>query len=283
MRVSAIQLGYGDDESADARRERATALVRAEADADLIVLPELWAPTGFGYQNWGRSAETLDGPTVTAMRALAREVGTHLHMGSIIEATPEVLDRLASVDCDVSALPELPDGERGLWNTSVLIGPDGEIIATYRKIHRFGFGSGEPKLLEPGEDVVVAPITVGGRTVRLGLATCYDLRFPELFRALLDAGAEVVAVPAAWPAPRVDHWSLFARARAAEDFIAVIACNSAGTHAETQMGGHSAIIDASGDVLASADFEETVIRADIDLDAVAERRSSFPALADRRL
>ena len=205
MRISGIQLGYDDDETLEDRVRRVSDLVRTQRAADLIVLPELWPSTGFGYRRWGAAAQTLEGPVVTAMREVAREVGSHLHMGSFIEATPEALDRLASVDHDVTALPELADGERGLWNTSVLIDPAGDIVATYRKIHRFGFGNGEPRLLEAGEDIVTADIEVDGRTVTLGLATCYDLRFPELFRSLLDQGAEVFVVPAAWPAPRVDH------------------------------------------------------------------------------
>ena len=283
MRISGIQLGYDDDETLEDRVRRVSDLVRTQRAADLIVLPELWPSTGFGYRRWGAAAQTLEGPVVTAMREVAREVGAHLHMGSFIEATPEALDRLASVDHDVTALPELADGERGLWNTSVLIGPAGDIVATYRKIHRFGFGNGEPRLLEAGEDIVTADIEVDGRTVTLGLATCYDLRFPELFRSLLDQGAEVFVVPAAWPAPRVDHWSLLSRARAAEDFCAVVAVNTAGFHSKTQMGGHSVILDASADVLAEAGEAETIITADLDLESIRERRSAFPALGDRRL
>ena len=283
MRISGIQLGYDDDETLEDRVRRVSDLVRTQHTADLIVLPELWPSTGFGYRRWGAAAQTLEGPVVTAMREVAREVGAHLHMGSFIEATPAALDRLASVDHDVTALPDLADGERGLWNTSVLIDPAGDIVATYRKIHRFGFGNGEPRLLEAGEDIVTADIQVDGRTVTLGLATCYDLRFPELFRSLLDQGAEVFVVPAAWPAPRVDHWSLLSRARAAEDFCAVVAINTAGFHSKTQMGGHSVILDASADVLAEAGEAETIITADLDLESIRERRSAFPALGDRRL
>lgn len=284
MRVSAIQLAYTDEDSQQTRIERAARLVRAQHGSDLVVLPELWSPGGFSYRDWGPRAESpTDGPTVTALAQAARDIGAYVHIGSVIEGSETALARLAEYDHDVTALPELPDGERHLWNTSVVVSPAGEVIATYRKIHRFGFGSGEPKLLEAGEDIVTVPLEVDGRTVSLGLATCYDLRFPEMFRALLDAGAEVVAVPAAWPAPRVDHWSLFARARAAEDFMAVIACNTAGFHSRTEMGGHSVIVDASGTVLAEAGGDETVIVADIDIDTIHSRRESFPALADRRL
>ncbi|GAA4283599.1 carbon-nitrogen family hydrolase [Brevibacterium daeguense] len=284
MRVSAIQLSYTDEDSQPARIERAVQLVRAQRGSDLVVLPELWSPGGFSYRDWGRRAETVEsGPTVQALSAVAREIGAYVHLGSILEADAEALERIAAHDYDVTAMPELPDGSRGLWNTSVVVSPAGEVVARYRKIHRFGFGSGEPKLIEAGQDIVTVPLDVDGRTVTLGLATCYDLRFPELFRALLDAGAEVVAVPAAWPAPRVDHWSLFSRARAAEDFFALVACNTAGYHAGTEMGGQSVIVDASGSVLAEAASDETVIVADIDIDAIHERRRSFPALHDRRL
>lgn len=283
MRISGIQLGYDDDETLDDRVARVGDLVRTQHAADLVVLPELWPSTGFDYRRWGAAAQTLDGPVVTAMREAARDIGSYLHMGSLIEATPEALARLESVDHDVTRLPAIPDGERGLWNTSVLIDPAGEVIASYRKIHRFGFGNGEPKLLEAGEDVVTAPIEVDGRTVTLGLATCYDLRFPEQFRALLDAGAEVFVVPAAWPAPRVDHWSLLARARAAEDFCAMVAVNTAGFHSRTQMGGHSVVLDASANVLAEAGPDETIITADLDIETIHTRRTSFPALGDRRL
>lgn len=283
MRVSSIQLAYSDDEPMEDRVARAAQLVRSQHGADLVVLPELWAPGGFSYREWGHRAQAVDGPVVAAIAEAARDIGAYVHAGSIIEASPEAATRLAEAGGDITTLPELPDELRGLWNTSVLLDPAGEVIATYRKIHRFGFGVGEPKVLAAGEDVVTAQIVVGGRPVTLGLATCYDLRFPELFRALLDEGAEVVVVPAAWPAARVDHWSLLARARAIEDFVALIAVNTAGYHAKTQMGGHSVTLAADGTVLAEAGPDETILQAEIDLDAIAERRRSFPALGDRRL
>lgn len=284
MRVSAIQFSYTDSESPAERIARATALVEAERDSDLVVLPELWSAGGFSYREWGHRAESVEsGPTITAMRAAARTAGVYLHAGSVIEADDAAAARLAEVDGDVTALPDLAEGERGLWNTSVLIAPDGGIVATYRKIHRFGFGSGEPRLLEAGTEIVTAPIEVDGRTVVLGLATCYDLRFPELFRRLVDAGAELAVVPAAWPAARVDHWSVLARARAAEDLYPVVAVNTAGFHARTRMGGRSVILDSSAQVLAEAGEDETILVAEIDLEATAERRRTFPALDDRRL
>lgn len=269
MRIHVLQVGYGDDEPVAARVERVAQLVRAQAGADLVVLPELWAPGGFAYRTWDERAELLNGPTVTALADAARDLGAVVHAGSIVERAPD------GADADA-----LGATGRGLWNTSVLLGPDGERLASYRKIHRFGFGEGEPKLLEAGEDVVTASLPDG--TVA-GLATCYDLRFPELFRLLVDAGARLVLMPAAWPAPRVEAWQLLGRARALENQFVVVQCNTAGTHSGVTMGGRSQIVDATGTVLVQAGPDEEVIVADVDLPEVDRWREAFPVLADRRL
>ena len=146
---------------------------------------------------------------------------------------------------------------------------------------------------QAGEDVVTVDVPTtapsstsagpGAGTVRLGLATCYDLRSPELFRALLDDGAEVFVVPAAWPAARVAHWTLLGRARAVEDQAFVVQCNTAGTHARTEMGGRSQVVAPNGDVLAEAGTGEDVLVVDVDLGVVASTREAFPVLGDRRL
>ena len=150
-------------------------------------------------------------------------------------------------------------------------------------MHRFGFGSGEPVLLQPGEHLVTAPLEADGRTTTLGLATCYDLRFPEMFRGLLDAGAEVLVVPAAWPARRVGHWTLLGRARAIENQQVLVAVNTVGTHAGHAMGGHSQVVGPMGEVLGEAGTDEQVLVVDVDLEMVAAARKSFPVLDDRRL
>jgi predicted amidohydrolase len=174
----------------------------------------------------------------------------------------------------MGSLVERDDTGR-MFNTSVLLGRDGAVLATYRKIHLFGFGEGEPKLMTPGDEIVVHD--------GLGLATCYDLRFPEQFRRLLDAGSEVVLLPAAWPAKRVAHWRLLAQARAVENQSYVVACNTAGEHSGVPMGGGSLVVDPWGTVLAEAGTDEEVLVVDLDLALVARTRSSFPILADRRL
>ena len=266
MRVAVIQVAYGDDESVQARVERVAAMVRQQAGHDLVVLPELWAPGGFAYREWDERAEPVDGPTAQAMAAAARDAGVMLHAGSIVERP---------ADGETG-----PEG-RGLWNTSLVFTPDGELAATYRKIHRFGFGAGEPRLMDAGEDIVL--VDLPGGEGRAGLSTCYDLRFPELYRRQLDEGATAFIIPAAWPMARVRHWTLLAHARAIEDQCVVIACNTAGTHAGTEMGGHSQVIMPTGDAIAVAGSDEQVLSVDVDLGAVADYRESFPVLADRRL
>ena len=170
------------------------------------------------------------------------------------------------------------------------------MLATYRKVHRFGFGAGEPRLMEAGEDVVVVDLPAGdGPRVRTGLSTCYDLRFPEIYRRQVDAGAELFVVPAAWPAARVGHWSLLGRARAIENQAVMVQCNTAGTHAGHEMGGRSQVVSATGEVLAEAPGPgddrgadparagERVLSVEVDLAATTAYREAFPVLADRRL
>ncbi|MDV3221382.1 carbon-nitrogen family hydrolase [Intrasporangium sp.] len=285
MKVAVIQLAYGDGETVTDRTARVVDLVRAQAGHDLVVLPELWPAGGFDYRAWDDRAESIDGPIAQSLAAAARDAGVTLHGGSIVER----------------AEPTSADGH-GVWNTSLVFSPEGELVATYRKIHRFGFGEGEPTLMDAGDDLVVVDVPVApvasqgeeplpdttGRTdaassVAVGLSTCYDLRFPELYRALLDRGAEVFVVPAAWPAKRVAHWTLLGQARAIENQCVVIQCNTAGTHAGHEMGGHSQVVDATGTVLATAGHHEEVLSVEFDTGATHQWRQAFPVLADRRL
>src|SRR5215210_5499897 len=253
LRVHLIQLAYGDDESPAERRERVAGLVRAQAGADLVVLPELWPQGGFAYDRWEEQAEPTAGPSLQAISAAAADLGAMVHMGSFVER----------------------DDTGRMFNTSVLLGPDGGVLAAYRKIHLFGFGEGEPKLMTPGSEIVVHD--------GLGIATCYDLRFPEMFRGLLDRGALALVMASAWPEKRIAHWRLLAQARAVENQMFVVACNTAGTHAGVRMGGNSMVVDPWGVVLAEAGDDEDVLMVDIDLSSVPATRSSFPVLADRRL
>ncbi|ANS79859.1 putative amidohydrolase [Serinicoccus hydrothermalis] len=276
MRIAIIQLGYaeGADESVDARAQRVADLVRsAGAGHDLVLLPELWSAGGFASSEWEERSQDLSvldqgelPPALVPVAEATREIGAVVHTGSVVERT---------------AGP----GEEGrhLWNTSVVLDPQGRPCATYRKIHRFGFGGGEPKLMEAGGEIVVTDLPAPADGLRVGLSTCYDLRFPELYRLQLDRGAQVFVIPSAWPMARVEHWRLLLRARAVEDQCFVVACNTAGTHAGVEMGGHSAVVDPGGTVLAEAGAGEETLSVEIEDDAVARTREGFPVLADRRL
>jgi predicted amidohydrolase len=180
---------------------------------------------------------------------------------------------------------ESGDGDRGA-NTSIHVGPDGEVKATYRKIHMFDVEVGgkvykESAAEAPGEEIVLSE-TAGGTA--LGLTICYDLRFPELYRILAIRGAKVIAVPAAFTlATTREHWEVLLRARAIEDQAFMVAANQVGEHAPGyRSGGRSMIVDPWGVVLAQAPDKETYVIADLDLPRQEEIRRSLPSLANRR-
>jgi predicted amidohydrolase len=264
MRVAAVQLTSTAD--FDGNLERADRLTRAAAadGADLVVLPEKWSALGRADALLA-GAQPIDGPAVAWARATARELGIDLVAGSFSE-------RIA--------------GEERLRNTSVHVGPDGELCAAYRKIHMFdvtveGTVYLESEHEQAGDELVVSP-TAGG--VELGLSICYDIRFPELYRILAIRGARVFTVPAAFTVPTTrDHWEVLLRARAIEDQAFVVAANQIGEHAPgLRSGGRSMIVDPWGIVLAHAPDRECHIVADLDLAAQARIRRELPALANRR-
>ncbi|MEU9846737.1 carbon-nitrogen family hydrolase [Streptomyces sp. NPDC047985] len=257
MRASLIQIAVDPDESVDSRRQRAASLVSAQRGADLVVLPELWPVGAFAYDSFQGEAEPLQGPTHAIMAKAAADAGVWLHAGSFVERAP--------------------DGT--LYNTALVFTPEGERAAAYRKIHRFGFDQGEAVMMGAGEELV----TVGLPDTTLGLATCYDLRFPELFRGLVDAGAETLVVVAGWPERRRAHWTLLARARAVENQAYVLAVTTTGTHGGVPQAGHSIVVDPWGETLAEAGADEEVLSVEFDPGTVTTTREQFPALKDRRL
>jgi predicted amidohydrolase len=257
MRIAAIQLRVDDGEPASDRITRAAALVRAQRGADLVVLPELWVPGAFAYQGYQATASPLPGPAISAIAHAAREIDAHVLAGTVIEQ----------------------HGDH-LHNTAVLLSPGGDIVHTYRKVHLFGFDHGEAETLTAGDDV--STYAIPGFTT-LGMTTCYDLRFPELYRLLLDAGAELVVVPTGWPAARLEHWLLLTRARAVENQVFVVGCNQVGTQEGVELAGHSVVVDPWGRVLAEAGTEEETLIVEIDVALVAKTRAEFPVLRDRRL
>ncbi|MDH2390994.1 MULTISPECIES: carbon-nitrogen family hydrolase [Streptomyces] len=257
MRASLMQIAVNPEESVDSRRQRVASLVREQSDVDLVILPELWPVGAFSYQAFAEEAEPLDGPTHEAMAKAASDTGVWLHAGSIVERAADGV----------------------LYNTSLVYSPAGERVTAYRKIHRFGFDQGEATLMGAG----TTPRTVALPELTLGLATCYDLRFPELFRQLTDAGAQGFVVPAGWPARRRGHWTLLARARAVENQAYVLACSTTGTHAGVEQAGHSLVVDPWGEVLAEAGTAEEVLTVELDAAKVTATREQFPALKDRVL
>jgi deaminated glutathione amidase len=262
VRAAAVQLNSTSDKA----RNLATAerLVRAAAadGAELVALPEKWNLLAGGEELLA-GAEPLDGPSLSAARDWARTLRVHLLAGSIAERG---------------------DGEKAS-NTSVLIGPDGEDLAVYRKIHMFDVDAGgvsyrESEHEQPGAEVVTAPL---GELIA-GLTVCYDLRFPELFRILALRGARLLAVPSAFTsATGRDHWEVLLRARAIENQAFVLAPNQFGqAPPHFDSFGHSSIVDPWGKVLASAPDEECFVVADLDLAAQDRVRESLPSLANRR-
>jgi predicted amidohydrolase len=262
LRAAVVQLNSNGDKGRNL--EVAERLVRAAAadGADFVALPEKWNLLAGGEELLA-GAEPLDGPTLATARNWARELAVHLLAGSIAE--------------------QRAGGKS--FNTSVLIGPDGENLATYRKIHMFDVDAGgvsyrESAHEEPGEEIVVAPL---GDAI-LGLSVCYDLRFPEIYRILALRGARVLAVPSAFTAATGrDHWEVLLRARAIESQAFVVAPNQAGeAPPHFRSYGHSAIVDPWGVVLASASDEECFIAADLDFAVLERVREDLPSLANRR-
>ncbi len=264
MRAAAVQLNATDD--TDRNLERADRLVRdaARRGAELVVLPEMWTVLGT-TEDLAAGAQALDGPAISWARAVALELGIDLLAGSMIE-------RVA--------------GRSKASNTSVHVGPDGALRSLYRKIHLFdveidGADYAESATSDAGDEIVVTTLTSG---VALGMSICFDLRFPELYRILALRGAEVLAIPSAFTLTTTrDHWEVLVRARAIENQCFVVAPNQIGEHpGGLRSGGRSLIVDPWGVVLACAPDAETVIVADLDLEAMRAIRRRLPTLPRRR-
>lgn len=264
LRVACVQLNSTGSKAENIERAEALVARAAATGADLVVLPEKW--TGIGPPDLMRSlAESLeDGETVEAMAAWARQNGITLVGGSI---------------------PERREGREKLSNTCVVFDPSGEIQAVYRKIHMFDVEVGghvyrESETEEPGEGTATTEV----EGWKVGLTVCYDLRFPELYRALAVDGAELVTVPAAFTLyTGKDHWELLLRARAVENQCYVVAANQWGSFADGKAAfGRSLIADPWGVVLAEAPDEDCVISAELDRARMQDVRRRLPSLANRR-
>jgi predicted amidohydrolase len=264
IRVACVQMTSRTDKAANLATAERLVAQAASTGADVVVLPEKW--NGIGDSDFYRdTAEPLEGGESTAaMSAWARTHGITLVGGSIVE---------------------LREGREKRSNTSLVFDPQGELVATYRKIHLFDVEVGgvvyrESESEEPGEEAVVADV----EDWKLGLSVCYDVRFPELYRILALDGAQVVTVPAHFTTPTgKDHWHVLLRARAIENQLYVVAAAQIG---ETLPGkpayGRSLIVDPWGLVLAQAPDEETVITAELDRAHLEDIRAKLPSLANRQ-
>ena len=258
-KVALIQLAVNGNESREERDGRVALLLMSAVakGAQFVVLPELWSMGAFNTEYMRTSSSSSFEFFRHSLSGYALACRVWLHAGSDVEIAT--------------------DGKR--YNTSILANPDGDVVATYRKLHLWGGAEGEAGVLSAGDSPLILDTPLG----RTGITTCYELRFPELYRALVDKGAQTYLVVAGWPQARIEHWRTLLRARAIENQAWVVGVNCVGTHDGVTMGGYSTVVSPRGDVVAegSADGEE-IVYADIDLDAVTKWRSKFNWLGDRR-
>jgi predicted amidohydrolase len=258
VRVSVVQLAAGTDVSGNLDEVGSLVRQAKAAEPELIVLPEaIMHDFGAGEIALGPVAQPLDGAFVAGLAGLAREAAATIVAG-MFEVSPD---------------PGRP------YNTLVAIGTDGQLRATYRKTHLYdSFGYRESERLMAGEPT---PVVVPVGDVTLGLMTCYDLRFPEFARLLVDAGADVLVVPAAWVRGplKEDHWATLLRARAIENTVYVVA---AAQNGKTYCGG-SMVVDPMGVVVTNLGEATGTGSADVQAERIVEVRRRNPSLENRRL
>lgn len=259
VQVAVVQFAPGADKPANLAQVRDLVIDAADRGARLVVLPEYAAFTVPGTDHrWAESAEALDGPFVTALRALATDRGITLVAG-LNEA--------------------IADEPARIRNTLVAADPNGSLVAIYHKLHLYdAFGHRESDVVRAGDITDPPTFSIDGLT--FGLQTCYDLRFPEVTRRLVDAGADAVLVPAQWvPGPlKEDHWTTLVRARALENTVYLVAADQ---NAPTG-SGHSMIVDPMGVVLAAMGERTGSTVVELTRDRLDEVRAKNPALALRR-
>lgn len=233
-------------------RQQVLELTTGLGQCDLILLPELWS-TGYQLDQAQELAEEVTGPSGRLMQQLARSHRAYVG-GSIL-------------------------GRRGdlVYNQFILFSPQGELLTTYEKVHLFGLMQ-EDQHLAPGQQLVTAPLG----TETAGLAICYDLRFPEMYRRYMQSGVTMLLLASEWPNPRLEHWRTLLRARAIENQFFVIACNRVGSDANNTFFGHSLVIDPWGEILAEGGEQPQLVTCQVDLELVPAARKRLPALQDRR-
>jgi predicted amidohydrolase len=261
--IAIVQTDAGADPEANVARAAALADEAAAGGARLVALPEYLQFRG-PDDGFRASARPIPGPFTEAFAEVARRRGCWILAGSLAETSDD---------------PGRP------WNTSTVISPAGEVVARYRKIHLFDVDVRDGPVDRESARVLggTEPVMAEAAGLRLGLTICYDLRFPELYRTLALAGAEVLAVPSNFmERTGRDHWEVLLRARAIENGCWVIAPSQVGGPAGAVAFGRSMVIDPWGTVVAQAPDREYVRRAEIDTDRVADVRRQIPSLANRR-
>ena len=255
MKIACAQMDMrlGESEYNFAHAEKLVRKAAAEG-ADVILLPETWNLGFFPREGLAELADPEGGKVKETFGSLARELNVNIVAGSAVTVR---------------------DGS--VFNTACVFDRAGDCVATYDKTHLFT-PMGEHECFTPGDHLCTFHLD----GVNCGLIICYDLRFPELTRSLTLAGAELLFVPAQWPAARREHWRILNRARAIENQIFLACCNSCGTAGETVYGGFSAVYDPWGKVLAEAGPAEEIIAADCDFAVKEQIRESINVFRDRR-
>lgn len=252
-RIAVVQMHISAGELQRNRRRMWELAQRAlDEGARLVLFPEL-CTCGYDLPNLDSLSEPLDGETTEGMAALAAQYGAYLAWG--------MAER---------------DGDR-FFNTLGLVGPDGNLLARYRKTHLIPLLH-EPEYFAAGDEAVVVSTELGA----LGLALCYDLRFPGLFQRMAAKGAEVFLVAAQWPAVRVAHWRALTEAAALQNLAYVVAANGVGMCGADALAGHSALVSPWGERVAVAGDGEEILFATMDLTRVAEARGKLPVFQGQR-
>lgn len=265
INVALLQIGAtsSKDENINKVKGLFEQLVKSKKAIHFICLPELFSylpDPDDSYENLGEVAEKIGGPTTKMLTGYAKKIGAYIVTGSFLE-------RRANRH----------------FNTSLVISPEGKILAEYRKIHLFDIREyKESTFFNPGNQISTLDTKYG----RIGLTICYDLRFPELFRTLVLKGAELIFCPAAFPiagqSPGEDHWQILTKAAALQNMIYLVAVNQIGYRRPFYYFGRSTVIDPWGIEIAKAPNKECVFYAEIDMDYLREMRKTRMPLEHRR-
>ena len=262
-KIAVVQMDTGNDKGANLKAACRFIDEAAEAGVKLVTFPEVMNLDGENVGEGG-GAESVPGYTTEILSAKAKEYGIYIHSGSFSEVIP---------------------GEERFFNTSVLIDPEGEIIARYSKLHTFdvtlpdGSVQRESARIRPGEGITTVETPLG----TLGMSICYDIRFGEMYRLMALRGAQVIFTPANFTMPTgKDHWETILRTRAIENGVYIVAADQIGKKSEFTAYGNSMVVDPWGTVIARAPDRPGIVYAEIDLDWLDSVRSKIPSLKNRR-